>query len=715
MNSLLKRGAHLLLAWGLLSIGTQVQAGTTAVDVQALSIAVAGEIDILTDAPADVRVQDLQSPQWQARFAAPTQQDAAALALGFHKEPVWLRLRLSNPTQQPLTRVLEIAHAGLNDVLLAMVSDGVVVQQTQTGTSYPFASRSVANRHFCFSLEVPAQSQPVVYLRVQSSYSLVLPVRLWEPGAFARSARDDYVGQAWYFGMASAMLAFNLLLFLALRDRVYLIYVAFVAATALTIAAGNGMATEFMWPNHPWLAQNALMFTNNITIGLLLLFMRSMLDSRTHLPRADRVLVALTVLMFSLPAVAILVGPGLFAISTAINGFTSLLMLAVAVLAALDGRRIARIFLLAYLALMAGGLASILLGFKLVPANVLTLNGVQIGSALEMLLLALALADRLSESRRAAHKAQGEALASERRLVETLRTSERRLEERVAERTAALTSAMERLKRAQAELVQSEKLASLGSLVAGIAHELNTPIGNAVTVATTMEEATRNLKADIEGAGMRKSTLLQYLENVLPMSELIVRSTQRAASLVASFKRVAVDQTSEQRRMFDVRELAQDICASLRPGYKHQPWLIEVDMPPDLTCNSYPGPLGQVITNIVQNAVLHAFAGRKHGMVRLTARQVDRAIELTIADDGNGMPAAVLARIFDPFFTTRLGQGGSGLGLSISRNIVTGVLGGTLQAFSEPGLGASFVLTFPQEPSPESGPHALESAYGGLH
>jgi signal transduction histidine kinase len=263
-------------------------------------------------------------------------------------------------------------------------------------------------------------------------------------------------------------------------------------------------------------------------------------------------------------------------------------------------------------------------------------------------------------------------------------------------------------------LVQAEKLASLGSLVAGIAHELNTPIGNAVTVASTMDEAARALKSDIEGAGMRKSTLVQYLDNVLPMTELVVRSCQRAAALVSSFKRVAVDQTSEQRRRFDVKDLVSDICASLRPGYKQLSWVIQEAVPDDLSCDSYPGPLGQVITNIVQNAVIHAFDGRTHGTIRITARQVDSSIELTIADDGIGMPAEVLSRIFDPFFTTRMGQGGSGLGMSISLNIVTGVLGGTLQAHSEPGLGASFVITFPQDPPQSPGPEVLESTYAGL-
>ncbi|MEN9864787.1 MAG: hypothetical protein RL748_377, partial [Pseudomonadota bacterium] len=293
------------------------------------------------------------------------------------------------------------------------------------------------------------------------------------------------------------------------------------------------------------------------------------------------------------------------------------------------------------------------------------------------------------------------------------------LESTVAQRTAALslaytaadtarqqaqlageqaTQALHELRATQSQLIQSEKLASLGQLVAGVAHELNTPIGNALTSASSLGDSSRNFAKALEKGEMRKSSLNHFVENALSMSHLIERSCERAARLITSFKQVAADQTSEQRRSFDLRALVADNIAALRAGFNPDPWQIDIDIPAGIHCDSYPGPLGQVIANLVQNAIHHGFAGRQHGCLRISASVKDGGhIEMIFADDGKGMAGEVLAHIFEPFYTTQMGQGGPGLGLSISLNIVTSVLGGTLQASAVPGLGATFVVRFPAQ------------------
>lgn len=666
------------------------------------------------DPTGSVTAEQVQQPEWRARFGPVDPAQTRALSYGFTSDAVWLRLKLANPSSADVQRVLEITNAKLSSVQVKVVTPGVATEVMQAGAALPFDERAVANRFLVFPVNVPAASEATVYLRVQSLNAMVLPARLWEPQAYARYVRNDYIDQAWYFGMAMAMLLFNLLLFAALRDSIYALYVAFSLSAALSIATIGGLGKEFLWPQSIWWADVALAFLNNFAAGLLLLFVRRMLNTPMLMPRADKLLWVCALVMLVLPVYCLIDYRGLVHGVLVVQLFVALVIGGVAAWCARAGERSAWTFLLAFSALLLGGVVNILLNFEVLPFNFWTNNGLQIGSAVEMVMLALALADRFNLSRRETLRAQADALGAERQLVESLRNSERLLEERVHKRTGELSRAVQRLEQTQAELVQSAKLASLGSLVAGIAHELNTPIGNALTVATTMDEATRQIKADIEGAGIRKSTLLQYLENVSPMADLLVRSCERAAGLVSSFKRVAVDQTSEERRRFDVKNLVDDICASLRPGHKHLPWVIHVDIPEGLSCDSYPGPLGQAISNMVQNAVTHAFEGRTQGTVRISARQVDRSIELTIADDGNGMPPEVLGRIFDPFFTTRLGQGGSGLGLSISQNIVAGVMGGTLLALSEPGSGSKFVLSFPQERRHNTGPDVLESTYAGL-
>ncbi len=272
------------------------------------------------------------------------------------------------------------------------------------------------------------------------------------------------------------------------------------------------------------------------------------------------------------------------------------------------------------------------------------------------------------------------------------------LEQRTAallEANRALERTLDELRAAQGQLIQSEKMASLGQLVAGVAHELNTPIGNALVTASILEGAAIDLQSSVVRGELRKSELLKYIETNLPMVELISRSCRRAADLISSFKQVAVDQTSELRRVFDLRALVEDNVAAVRPGFRRMPWVIEVDIMAGIACDSHPGPLGQVVANLVQNAVMHGFDGRDRGTLTISASLIGDMVELRFTDDGAGMPAEVLKRIFEPFYTTRLGQGGSGLGLSIVLNIVTGLLGGSLQATSEAGRGTCVAVRFP--------------------
>ena len=270
------------------------------------------------------------------------------------------------------------------------------------------------------------------------------------------------------------------------------------------------------------------------------------------------------------------------------------------------------------------------------------------------------------------------------------------LEARVTERTAELTAALEALHHTQEELVRSEKLAALGSLVAGIAHELNTPIGNSVTIATTLAANAVEIGAQHAAGRLRRRDFDEHLEVTREATGLLVRSLSRAEELVRSFKQVALDQSSEQRRRFELGGFLHEMAITLSPMVKNSPYVLEITPIEALEMDSYPGALGQIFTNLLSNALLHAFDGRRHGHIRVTPRQTAPGwVEIRFDDDGNGIPAANLPRIFDPFFTTRLGKGGSGLGLHIVYNLATRILGGRVEVDSAPGRGSSFVLTLP--------------------
>lgn len=284
-----------------------------------------------------------------------------------------------------------------------------------------------------------------------------------------------------------------------------------------------------------------------------------------------------------------------------------------------------------------------------------------------------------------------------------LRNLNLELEGRVAERTDDLVrtnrdlqETLETLSRAKDELVRSEKMAALGGLVAGVAHELNTPIGNGLLASTMLSEEVRSLHKTMTGGQLTRSQFEHFVEHTREASELIHRNLVKAGDLVRSFKQVAVDQSSSQRRRFTLSEVVDEILTTLRPTLKHTPFQIDVAIPEGIEFDSFPGPLGQVLTNLINNAVIHGFEGRETGTIRIIGNRMEHdQIHLEVVDDGKGIPAHLLGRVFDPFFTTRLGQGGSGLGLNICHNMVTAVLGGTLSVSSEEGLGSRFVLDLP--------------------
>jgi PAS domain S-box-containing protein len=297
-----------------------------------------------------------------------------------------------------------------------------------------------------------------------------------------------------------------------------------------------------------------------------------------------------------------------------------------------------------------------------------------------------------------------EDVTDKRRIENEIRELNATLEERVVQRTEELQlanhelgNALQTLNVAQEELVRSEKLAALGSLVAGVAHELNTPIGNSLMVASTLVDQTRLLTSNYQsGHGMKRSTLEGYIADANKAGDILIRNLHRAANLVTSFKQVAVDQTSSQRRSFGLAEMVSEIMLTLWPTLKKTNYKVEQKIAGDLVLDSYPGPLGQVLANLVNNALLHAFDTRESGSVTIEAQEAgDGWVEMTVQDNGVGIPAANLNRIFDPFFTTKLGAGGSGLGLNITHNIVTGILGGRIRVQSEVGVGTTFFLTLP--------------------
>jgi len=260
-----------------------------------------------------------------------------------------------------------------------------------------------------------------------------------------------------------------------------------------------------------------------------------------------------------------------------------------------------------------------------------------------------------------------------------------------------LAGVLNTLHATQEELVQNKKLAGLGSLVSGISHELNTPIGNCLMAASTLGDQTQAFSARFaESGSVKRSDLSAYFAEAGKANDMLTRNLHRAAELLARFKQIAVDQTNLDRRNFMLDTTIDNIVLTLKARLRKTPFTIEQHVPGHLQFDSYPGQLGQVLSSLAENALLHGFDGRDAGTIHISAEpEKDGWVTLTMSDDGNGIPVDNIDRVFDPFFTTRLGKGSSGLGLNIVHNIVAGVLGGAIKAVSEPGKGTKIQMTLP--------------------
>lgn len=308
------------------------------------------------------------------------------------------------------------------------------------------------------------------------------------------------------------------------------------------------------------------------------------------------------------------------------------------------------------------------------------------------------LALSLEATRKALQHSFGELEIKNQQLLEYSGTLESKVRQRTQELESAnlnLESALHNVQSAQNELARVERMAALGSMVAGVAHELNTPLGNCLLVASTLEEETKQLVRLIDEGAMRKSDLTRYSNTALESTKLLLRGLQHSARLVGDFKQVAVDQSSAQRRQFSLLVMLNELVALLHSSLRKTPYTLELDIPSDIILDSYPGPLGQVFTNLVNNAVAHGLEGRDTGHMRCVAvRQGDHVL-IVFEDNGKGIPPEIIKRIFEPFFTTKFGQGGSGLGLSITFNIITNVLGGEIRVSSKVDHGSRFEISLP--------------------
>ncbi|MBW4520635.1 MAG: HAMP domain-containing histidine kinase [Scytolyngbya sp. HA4215-MV1] len=278
------------------------------------------------------------------------------------------------------------------------------------------------------------------------------------------------------------------------------------------------------------------------------------------------------------------------------------------------------------------------------------------------------------------------------RVIGELQTSQVILEKKGAD----LEQAFNELSLMQTKLVEVETMAALGSLVAGVAHEISTPVGTSITLASTLMDETQLLLAGLKSGQLRRSLLNNYIEIAQESASLILSNLNRAGALVQSFKQVAVDQSSLEKRTFRVKPYLEEVMISLSPQFKQTLHTIAVKGDDAIEIDSYPGALAQIATNLVTNSLLHAYLPNEQGILWFEVIQQNEYILIQYSDDGMGIPENILSKVFEPFFTTAREKGGTGLGLHIAYNLVTQKLQGRMDLESEVGKGTQFNIRLPQ-------------------
>ncbi|MDR7049238.1 diguanylate cyclase (GGDEF)-like protein [Duganella sp. 3397] len=424
----------------LLALSAKAHAAGAPVEVRALHQGVVSLTDAVAVLEDPGHALDLAQARAQSyRYSGQADQ---AISFGYSRSAYWLKVELRNSGAAPVRRLLEISNARLSDITFYEPDEDGSYRAHHTGSAMPYASRDYPNRYYVYQIELPARSQHTYYLRVASEGAKLIPLRLWEPQAFAVHAQGDYLAQGIFFGMVIAMMLFNLVLFAMLRDRLYLMYVVFVVVTAMGLAAQNGLGHEWLWPavggRWPNLSAAILFSLSHATLTM---FMRRMIGTRTLVPWLDKLLLAMVAWFLVSPVLLVLFYQQVAGAITTIWSITSPLTLVIALVCVWRRQRSAYYFSAAFCVLLVGNMGSALAALAILPHNLGTNFGAQIGSACEMLLLAFALADRMHVMRREKEQAQAMALAAQNDLITGLKLSEQRLEAHVAQRTAELQQA----------------------------------------------------------------------------------------------------------------------------------------------------------------------------------------------------------------------------------------------------------------------------------
>ena len=639
----------------------------------------------------------------------------------FSSSVFWFRFKIRNGTNAPFL-ILKLANPALDSVNFFEENGPGSFRSYRTGQSVPFDHREYLSSDYLFTVSLLPHTEKYVYLRVYSSAELLLPLTAGTESAIF--AIDKYKDIFWgiYIGIMLAMLLYNCFVYSTTSDDSYLYYIVYVLTVVVTQITISGYAFQLLWPNQLLVAKYSAIF-NPVLAGIAAIgFIRNFLKTKKFLPKSDKVFVVF-VGLYCLGAVVAVVGnytKGLNIIDMT-AGVLSIYVLAVGFVISRRGYRPAVFFMISWLVFLVGVFIFVFKNLGILPYNVYTVYTMPVGSAMEVLLLSFALADRINILKKDAAASQAKELLAVQENERMVQGQNVLLERMVSERTNELVSsnqslnkALVDLKDAQLQLVESEKMASLGQLTAGIAHEINNPINFASSnikplgrdvrvLLDTISEFERIIRDDApEGEKWNKvqqykneidfNYLQQEIDELLQGIENGVSRTTEVVKGLRLFSRL----DEGDLKTVDITEGLDATLAFVNERLDN---VIKVEkkysLLPKIDC--YPGKVNQVFLNIISNAIYaikKKFGEEEGGVIIVSTGADDVNVVVKIADNGAGMEQSVISRAFEPFFTTRKAGEGAGLGLSIAANTVR-QHNGQIQVASVPDEGTEFTITFP--------------------
>jgi len=661
--------------------------------------------------------QNINTIQQQKNFVTSTEK---VPDFGLLKVPVWLKVQVTNKSDFQNLR-MQFEQSFLQNIDF-YYPEGGKYKVNQSGEVYDFKSRLINYHKFAYNFNITKDSTVTYYFRVKSILKMRMPITLGKKDAVVDSNLAKNICFGFFFGLMLVMFFYNLFIYIVLRESIYLYYVAYILIVGLVQTTYEGYAFQYLWPNNGFIAIRSFFVLTALVNISGLEFVRRFLNTKTFLPKLDKISYGIYII-YVIDIFFIVKGDFFtgYQIIQAFGGPVSIYILTVSIMIAKRGYRPAKFFLLAWTPLIIGIIVWFMGDFNVLPYNTLTNYSMAIGSALEAILLSFALADKINIFKAEKEKSQLETLVALQENERIIREQNTMLELKVEERTHELNESnqelnitLDDLKQAQSQLVESEKMASLGQLTAGIAHEINNPINFVTSNINPLKrdiEMMMDALTVIEGVGISDATPAEKQKKIQDYKEEmdfdyltteikhlikgINEGATRTAEIVKGLKIFSRLDEDDLKRT-DINEGLESTMVIANNLLNGKIGVVkEYGELPTVEC--YAGKLNQVFLNIISNAIYaiqKRFGENVGGELAIITTHDDKNVFIKVKDNGIGMEAQTQKKIFEPFFTTKDVGEGTGLGLSIAYNTIK-KHNGQIIVNSSPGEGTEFILEIP--------------------